>query len=63
METFLDVLQLLKKYGIFIYIGDRLAEFNLMEQEINELYQNKLITNEEYMRALLIVRKERSKYS
>lgn len=52
METFFDVLQLLKKYGIFIYIGDRLAEFNLMEQEINELYQNKLITNEEYMRAL-----------
>lgn len=47
METFFDVLQLLKKYGIFIYIGDRLAEFNLMEQEINELYQNKLITNDD----------------
>ena len=53
METFFDVLQLLKKYGIF----------NLMEQEINELYQNKLITNEEYMRALLIIKKERRKYS
>ncbi|MFB9973074.1 DUF910 family protein [Allobacillus sp. SKP2-8] len=63
METFLDVLQLLKKYGVFIYIGDRLAEFNLMEQEINELYQNKLISNEEYMRALLIIKKERRKYS
>nr|WP_289036708.1 YqgQ family protein [uncultured Allobacillus sp.] len=63
METFLDVLQLLKKYGIYIYIGDRLVEFNLIEQEINELYENKLITNDEYMRALLIVRKERSKYS
>ncbi|MFC0014816.1 MULTISPECIES: YqgQ family protein [Allobacillus] len=63
METFLDVLQLLKKYGIFIYIGDRLAEFNLMEQEINELYQNKLITNEEYMRALFIIKQVRNKYS
>ncbi len=63
METLYDVIQLLKKYGIFIYIGNRLAELTLMEEEIKELHQNKLISNTEYTRALLVIKRERRKYS
>lgn len=53
-----DVQQLLKKFGIFIYIGDRLAELELMETEIKELYFSNLISKEEMHQALSIIKKE-----
>ncbi|MCP3030312.1 YqgQ family protein [Halobacillus sp. A1] len=58
MRTVYDVQQLLKKFGTFIYIGDRLAELELMEQEIQELYQSQCMTQEDYQMAILILRSE-----
>ena len=37
MKTYYDLQQYLKRFGTFIYIGDRLAELELMETEIREL--------------------------
>ncbi|MDQ0175188.1 uncharacterized protein YqgQ [Bacillus chungangensis] len=61
MKNFYDVQQLLKRYGIFIYIGKRLADIELMESEIRELYEAKLLEIETFQQAMLILRAERSK--
>lgn len=43
MKTIYDVRQLLKRFGTVIYVGDRLADLELMEDEIREMYQAKFI--------------------
>jgi len=58
MKSFYDVQQLLKRYGTFIYTGDRLGDVQLMDLEIDELYKSKLITNEEFTKSKLVLRKE-----
>ncbi|MDV2683190.1 YqgQ family protein [Alkalihalophilus sp. As8PL] len=58
MKTLFDVMQLLKKYGIFIYTGERAVDLELMEEEIRELYQMKMIEAEKFQQALLIIKHE-----
>ncbi|MCZ0754626.1 YqgQ family protein [Anoxybacillus sp. J5B_2022] len=58
MKSVYDVQQLLKKFGTIIYVGDRLADLELMEEELKELYQSQLIDVKDYQMALLIVRHE-----
>lgn len=58
MKTVYDVQQLLKKYGTIIYIGDRIADLELMEEEVKQLYQSSLIEPKDYQMALLILRQE-----
>lgn len=58
METIYDVRQLLKNFGTIIYIGNRLADIELMEYEIKELYQIQCIETKEYQKALLLLRRE-----
>lgn len=61
METIYDIQQLLKRFGTFIYIGDRLADLELMEAEVKELYQAQFIETNEYQMALLLLRQEASR--
>ncbi|GAB4073448.1 YqgQ family protein [Barrientosiimonas marina] len=61
MKTIYDVQQLLKKFGTIIYIGDRLADLELMEDEIKELYRLQCIGTKEYQEALLLLRGEISR--
>ncbi len=58
MKTIYDIQQFLKGYGTFIYIGDRLADLELMEEEIKELFYSKLIEKNELSNALQILRHE-----
>lgn len=58
MKTIYDIQQLLKKFGTFIYIGDRIADLELMEDEIRELHRSQVITNEDYQMALLLLQGE-----
>ncbi|MBA4535818.1 YqgQ family protein [Bacillus aquiflavi] len=58
MKTIYDVQKLLQRYGTFIYTGDRLADLELMESEIKELYNSKLIETKVYQTALLLLRHE-----
>ena len=41
MKSMIDIIDLLKQYGTFIYTGDRLGDLMLMEDEIRELYKSK----------------------
>lgn len=58
MKTVYDVRQLLKSFGIFVYIGDRLGDLELMELELTQLYQSNCISIEDYKKAVLTLRKE-----
>lgn len=58
MNTLYDVQQLLKSFGIFIYVGDRTADLELMEAEVKELYQSNLIDVRDYQMAILLLRRE-----
>lgn len=61
MKNHLDVLQLLKRFGIFIYTGDRKTDVGLMLNEVKDLFDNGLIMKEDYLQATLILRQELSK--
>jgi uncharacterized protein YqgQ len=58
MKTVYEIQQFLKQYGTIIYIGDRVADLELMEMELKELYHSQLIEPKEYQTALLILRHE-----
>ncbi|GAE91208.1 hypothetical protein JCM21714_149 [Gracilibacillus boraciitolerans JCM 21714] len=61
MESIYDLRKLLLKFGTIIYIGDRLADLELMEEELNELYQMKMISNEEFIQGSLLLIREKEK--
>ncbi|MGA5690219.1 YqgQ family protein [Cytobacillus pseudoceanisediminis] len=58
MKTIYDIQQFLKKYGTFIYIGDREADLELMAAELKELYDSQLIDVKDYQSSILILRTE-----
>ncbi|MCF6137902.1 YqgQ family protein [Pseudalkalibacillus berkeleyi] len=62
MKTLFDIQNLLKRFGTFIYTGDRSADLDLMRGELQELYEGGLIQSDEYRQAILIIRREQSKY-
>jgi uncharacterized protein YqgQ len=62
MKTFYDVMQLLKRFGSFIYTGHRLGDLELMMDEVRQLYADRLISVEEFQAAVLILRAEQNKY-
>lgn len=61
LNTIYDVQQLLKKFGMIIYLGNRLADLEMMEEELRELYQSQMIDQTDFKTALLLLRQEMSK--
>ncbi|KEK26196.1 YqgQ family protein [Bacillus gaemokensis] len=66
MISIYDIQQLLKKFGTIIYTGDRIADLQLMQDELRELNQSQLIDPKDYQTALFLlkqeIQKEMSKY-
>ncbi len=58
MKTIYDIQQFLKSYGSFVYVGDRLADLELMEDELKEIYQSRLIEPREFQTAIMLLRHE-----
>ena len=58
MKTLYDVQQLLKQFGIVVYLGKRLYDIEMMKIELEALYQNALIDKENYLIAEIILRRE-----
>ncbi len=61
MKNLLDIINLLKRFGIFVYTGDRKDDIDLMSSEIKDLYDNGLLMKEDYLKAVLVLRHEASK--
>lgn len=58
MKTIYDVQQFLKQFGVFIYVGNRIADLELMEMEIREIYKSQLMDPKDYQMAILLLRHE-----
>ncbi|WP_203260886.1 YqgQ family protein [Streptococcus uberis] len=58
MKTLFDVQQLLKHFGIYIYIGKRLYDIEMMKIDLQRLFDNGLIEKNDYLNAELILRRE-----
>nr|WP_041060291.1 YqgQ family protein [Jeotgalibacillus campisalis] len=58
MATIWDIQQLLKRFGIFVYIGERKTNLEMMEVEIKDLYESNLIDMQDYQKAVLLLRRE-----
>ncbi|HFH6982715.1 TPA: YqgQ family protein [Streptococcus agalactiae] len=58
MKVLFDVQNLLKKFGIYVYIGKRLYDIEVMKIELQRLYNNGLISRDDYLKAELILRRE-----
>ena len=61
MNSILDVRNLLKRYGTFIYTGSRIGDIDLMEEEIRALYDAHMIDVKQFQQALLILKREKSR--
>ncbi|GLO66574.1 MULTISPECIES: YqgQ family protein [Oceanobacillus] len=62
MKTMIDVRNLLKRFGAFIYTGDRLGDLELIELELDDLYQYGFITQQEFLTAKLCIKKEKNNH-
>ncbi|MEZ2457151.1 YqgQ family protein [Salinicoccus roseus] len=51
--------KLLLRYGIYVYDKDMGNMLKLMEMEIKELYSHGLISKEEYIEAVLILKRRK----
>ena len=60
VKSMYDVRQLLKKFGVFIYTGTKIGDVELMEMEIRELYDLRIISVREFQHAMLIIQNEKS---
>jgi len=58
MISIYDIQQLLKKFGTIIYTGDRIADLQLMQDELRELNQSQLIDPQDYQTALFLLKQE-----
>ncbi|AYY64303.1 YqgQ family protein [Streptococcus sp. FDAARGOS_522] len=58
MKVLFDVQNLWKKFGIYVYIGKRLYDIEVMKIELQRLYDNGLISRDDYLKAELILRRE-----
>jgi len=56
MQTVYDVRNLLKKFGVIVYTGDRKGDDLMMEMEILELYKMGFIDGGTMKKAVMIVR-------
>ena len=58
MKTLYDVQQLLKQFGVVVYLGKRLYDIEMMTIELEALYKSALIDKENYLIAEMILRRE-----
>lgn len=59
MKNFYDLLQLLKEYGIVVYMKDKKQRLDLIEFEFRELYRANIIEKEKFLVGIAIINKER----
>ena len=61
MKSILEIRQLLKRYGTYIYTGDKKADLELMEDEVRELYRSGVLDAGSFQSAMMIIRQDISK--
>jgi uncharacterized protein YqgQ len=59
LNNFYDVLQLLKQFGFIMYFKDKDDMYEMIEQEISQLFQYELISKDDYIKCKLIIKQRR----
>lgn len=57
MPSLLEVRELLKRFDIFVYTGSQADDALVMEAELEDLHEMKLIEDDEYIQARLILKR------
>lgn len=60
MKKLYDVQQLLKRFGIIVYMGNRLYDIEMMQIELHRVYQAGLLDRLDYIKAESVLRREHS---
>ncbi|MFD1926564.1 YqgQ family protein [Sporosarcina siberiensis] len=63
MKDLYSVILLLKRFGIYVYAGNRKDDIMLMQLEVKDLYDSGLLLQEDYLKAVLILRQQLSMYT
>lgn len=58
METLYDVQQLFKQFGMYIYVGARIYDIELMMIELKKLYEGQLVDRDTYLQVRHILQRE-----
>ncbi|GAA3024480.1 YqgQ family protein [Tetragenococcus solitarius] len=58
MNSLYDVQQLLKRFGIIVYVGKRIYDIELMNIELKDLFEARLIDQNTYLKARNILIRE-----
>ncbi|EIP8070881.1 YqgQ family protein [Enterococcus faecalis] len=58
METLYDVQQLFKQFGMYIYVGARIYDIELMMIELKKLYEGQLVDRDTYLQTRHILQRE-----
>lgn len=58
MHKFIDVLNVLKQFNIYIHLGDRLWDIELAAIEVDNLYRAGVVSAEDYTSIKLVLRHE-----
>ncbi|KRN01713.1 hypothetical protein FD13_GL000667 [Levilactobacillus senmaizukei DSM 21775 = NBRC 103853] len=58
MKTLYDVQQLLKKYDIYVYVGRRMWDIEVMALELDHLHQARVVDNTTFIQAKLVLTHE-----
>lgn len=58
ITTLYDVQQLLKGYGIFVHLGKRLWDIELMHEELKKIHESRLIEDKVFRQAALVLKRE-----
>lgn len=61
MKDLLSIIMLLKRFGIYIYTGNRRDDIDLIQSEVKDLYDSGLLPKEDYLQAILVLRSELAK--
>lgn len=61
MKTYYDVQQLLKRFGILVYMGNRLYDIEMSQIELKQVYDNGLLSQSDYLKADAVLRSEHQK--
>jgi uncharacterized protein YqgQ len=59
--TYFELIQHIRTYRGYIYTGDKEADLDLLEEEVQELYRLGLVDARFYRDAKLVIIKERSR--
>ncbi|KRM62161.1 hypothetical protein FC26_GL000895 [Paucilactobacillus vaccinostercus DSM 20634] len=58
MKTLYDVQQLLKRFGVYVYVGKRKWDIELTALELDNLFKSGVIERDDYLKAKVVLRHE-----